>query len=396
MFELNSIVLKDTPLECPFAPNNPNIAPAVIAGIIGGASAIGSSVMNLVSQADANAANERIADKNIVMQKETNQMNRELTYMANAQNYKMFQEQNAFNLDMWNKQNEYNKPQEQVQRLLAAGINPATGLGQVSEAGSLQSASPNAAQAATMQAPQSNYHQMPLNFDFSGVGDAAMQAAAMQQDAKLKESQVNYNNAKAEFEWQSMESRLREQANRTDLSAVQRDDAKRQYKEFMDTWSARRKTIEDTGKLTEKAILEKDEDIRAKRIANEVDAKWKGKLSEASYKEILTGIKEAYSRMKVNDSEMAYKAAQTAVAKAQEAGLKISNEQAEELVDYIVEKADYEAEEANYSAGRSERLYYEGRGAEAPINKLGDAAYPNTNKRKNRTRRWHIRHYDGR
>ena len=286
MFELNCVVLTDNPLGCPFAPDKPQIAPAVIAGIIGGASVIGSSVMNLVSQADANAANERIADKNIAMQRETNNMNRELTYMANAQNYKMFQEQNAFNLDMWNKQNEYNKPQEQVQRLLAAGINPATGLGQVSEAGSLQSASANPAQAATMTAPQSNYHQQPLNFDFTGVGDVAMQAAAMQQDARLKESQVNYNNAKAEYEWRSIESRLREQANRTDLSAVQRDDAKRQYREFMDTWNTRRKTIEDTGRLTEKAIVEKDEDIRSKRIMNDIDAKWKEKMTAASYKQL--------------------------------------------------------------------------------------------------------------
>ena len=136
---MNCVVLTDSPLDCPFAPNKPQIAPAVIAGIIGGASAIGSSVMNLVSQADANAANERIADKNIALQRETNQQNRELTYLANAQNYKMFQEQNAFNVDMWNKQNQYNLPTAQVQRLLAAGINPATGLGQVTPAGSLQS-----------------------------------------------------------------------------------------------------------------------------------------------------------------------------------------------------------------------------------------------------------------
>ena len=353
MFELNCVVLTDNPLGCPFAPDKPQIAPAVIAGIIGGASVIGSSVMNLVSQADANAANERIADKNIAMQRETNNMNRELTYMANAQNYKMFQEQNAFNLDMWNKQNEYNKPQEQVQRLLAAGINPATGLGQVSEAGSLQSASANPAQAATMTAPQSNYHQQPLNFDFIGVGDVAMQAAAMQQDARLKESQVNYNNAKAEYEWRSIESRLREQANRTDLSAVQRDDAKRQYREFMDTWNTRRKTIEDTGRLTEKAIVEKDEDIRSKRIMNDIDAKWKEKMTAASYNEIQVGIKESMSRIRLNDADAAYKAAETAVSKAREEGLKISNEQADELVEIIVDKAEVEAFETakRYQSG---------------------------------------------
>lgn len=41
-----------------------------------------------------------------------------------ALNYRLQQEQNSWNLDMWNKQNEYNLPANQINRLIAAGINP--------------------------------------------------------------------------------------------------------------------------------------------------------------------------------------------------------------------------------------------------------------------------------
>ena len=40
-------------------------------------------------------------------------------------NEKMFEKQMAYNWEMWNKTNAYNSPQSMVQRLLAAGINPA-------------------------------------------------------------------------------------------------------------------------------------------------------------------------------------------------------------------------------------------------------------------------------
>ena len=43
-------------------------------------------------------------------------------------NEKMFEKQMKYNWDMWNKTNEYNSPSQMVDRLLAAGINPALAL----------------------------------------------------------------------------------------------------------------------------------------------------------------------------------------------------------------------------------------------------------------------------
>ena len=73
----------------------------------------------------------------------SNSTNVALQRETNAQNYKMFKEQQQWSEDMWNKQNAYNDPSAQVQRLLAAGINPSSvfGSGSVSEAGALTSPS---------------------------------------------------------------------------------------------------------------------------------------------------------------------------------------------------------------------------------------------------------------
>ena len=100
---------------------------AIWAALIPAAASLVGSAINYFSQKGAN-------DKNIALQRE-----------ANAQNYQMFQEQNAFNLDMWNRQNAYNDPTQQAIRLQRAGINPnyVFGNGSVSEAGSLNSASPS-------------------------------------------------------------------------------------------------------------------------------------------------------------------------------------------------------------------------------------------------------------
>ena len=95
-------------------------------------------------------------------QSSANKTNLQIARETNAQNYKIFQEQMAYNTDMWNKQNEFNLPKNQVQRLLAAGINPAAvfGTGSVSEAGSL-----SAPQAIPMQAGHVNPAALEISYN---------------------------------------------------------------------------------------------------------------------------------------------------------------------------------------------------------------------------------------
>ena len=76
-------------------------------------------------------------------------VNTQLQYTTNKENRRFALEQqrlqNQFNLDMWNRQNAYNTPAAQVQRLMAAGLNPNLAYGQLGagEAGALTSAGAN-------------------------------------------------------------------------------------------------------------------------------------------------------------------------------------------------------------------------------------------------------------
>ena len=73
-----------------------------------------SPIAALITTAGNYAMNAATNQTNLQIQRETNQSNRALAEM-----------QNQWNLDMWNRQNEYNDPSAQVERLKAAGINPA-------------------------------------------------------------------------------------------------------------------------------------------------------------------------------------------------------------------------------------------------------------------------------
>lgn len=131
--------------SCPFAPRSKMVISEGVGLTLGaGASALG-SLLGFGSSQSANSTNIEIARMN------------------NEAQIKMLRNQQAYNEDMWNKQNEYNLPKNQVQRLLAAGINPSAvfGSGSVSEAGQLTAPSMPALQQA---------HVSP--YDFSGIGDA--------------------------------------------------------------------------------------------------------------------------------------------------------------------------------------------------------------------------------
>lgn len=83
--------------------------------------------------------------------RENNQTNERLQRETNAQNKELFERQLAWEEDMWNKSNAYNDPSRQVERLAAAGINPAFVLGNGSMAEASSMSAPSAPQ---MQAPK--------------------------------------------------------------------------------------------------------------------------------------------------------------------------------------------------------------------------------------------------
>lgn len=157
----------------PFAPAR-KLMPLPAAAVVPAAISAGGTVLGgLLNSIFGSSSNKR-----------TNETNMEIARMNNEQQYKMFQEQNEFNLDMWNKQNEYNDPSAQVQRLLAAGINPSAVFGNGSVA--------PASQLTSAPAPQLQQARVnPYQPDFK-VGEAVN---AFQQSMLLNEQR---NKLKAE------------------------------------------------------------------------------------------------------------------------------------------------------------------------------------------------------
>ncbi len=129
------------------------------------------------------------ADKQLEATRHTNQTNLAISNATNAQNYKMFKEQQQYDIDMWNAQNVYNSAEQQRARLEAAGLNPYLMMngGSAGTAGAANSASPIAAQAAKMEAPQIGqiYQQ-----GFSHVADAIGQISSEIINARVADAQI--------------------------------------------------------------------------------------------------------------------------------------------------------------------------------------------------------------
>lgn len=141
---------------------------AVIPAIIAGVAALGAAIVGSISNSNSNATNKEInADTNATNAANvaaTNEANLQATRETNAANKMLQDAQNAWNLQQWNRENEYNSPASQVQRLKAAGINPAAvfGNGSISEASQLTSAPSHPAVAPQMQAAQAEaYYEQP-------------------------------------------------------------------------------------------------------------------------------------------------------------------------------------------------------------------------------------------
>lgn len=148
--------------------------------IQGGANLIG-NLLGFGSQSSANKTNMKIA-----------QMNNEF-------NERMLQKQMDYNTEMWNKENQYNSASAQVQRLRAAGLNPALmmGNGNAGTATSANGVNPPTASGSTAQA----YHP-----DFSGVGQAVqsyltatMQQQSLDNDTRVKKAQADQLNIENKY-----------------------------------------------------------------------------------------------------------------------------------------------------------------------------------------------------
>lgn len=318
------------------------------AGVISGVGSLLNGLLGNSAQSSANETNLKIAQQNVDLQRETNQLNRQLAEMANAQNYRMFREQNEFNVDMWNKQNAYNAPSAQVERLKAAGINPAAVLGSIGTgnmASSLSSAPSSPAERANMVAPQLNYHAEPLPSPLAGVPDA-MNAFISNRLANAQirniESQASMNEVKADLERQSFENSLLDRLNNARRGSLEYEKASEDLKLWRETRDFEYRLRKSSAEMGEGSVLEAQERIATAKVEREIlrsNAVWQDRLNAASYQSLLAGIRQAISAANMNDASAVESAARTAVAKASEEGLRLDNKQKDELRNLIISKA---------------------------------------------------------
>lgn len=184
--------------------------------------------------------------------KKNREFEREEAEKERAWNEKMFNETNAWNLEMWNKENEYNTPENQVQRLRDAGLNPMYfGLDGTGNAGSV-----NSAQALGYERASVGNQQNPI----AGALQMA-QLAQMESQTEKTKSETKMIDAKLPFEVES----LKEQVRGSKLS----NDAQETINKYLDqqqeaelrvknsTAAANDKTIEKAAAEIEKMDYEK-------------------------------------------------------------------------------------------------------------------------------------------
>lgn len=257
-------------LVSPFAPRskmNP-LGEAAISALGG----VASSLLGGIFNSSANS-------KNVAMQRETN-----------AQNYQIFKENQAWNEDMWNKQNEYNLPEKQVQRLLAAGINPSAvfGSGSATPAGAVGSVS-----TPTMQAPRVNPYQP--NFNVGDAVNAYQQSQILTAQKRKMNAETAHTELVSEFERKSMIDRLNSLHH-----LAKRDDyigqiAKTQleYEQAALYW--RVKSAKNDVMLQQDEMRLNSEKLYAARLQNglyEVQLAYAPKLNEAQLKQYYATVNQ--------------------------------------------------------------------------------------------------------
>lgn len=205
----------------------------VAATLIGAGAAIGSAVIGGVAQGSMNRA--------------TRKFNAEQAEIQRDWNEKMWQETNAWNLEQWDRTNEYNSPEQQVNRLREAGLNPLYyGLDGTS-ANSFEASQPLGYERAT-----ADNQPNPVS---AGLG-AGLQAAQISNTEAATEkikSETKSIDAKLPFEVEALRSQIR----KSNLDA----DAQETINKYLDEQQAaeirvKNSTVAVNDKTVEKAAAE--------------------------------------------------------------------------------------------------------------------------------------------
>lgn len=310
--------------------------------VMGGASLLG-GLFGSSSQSKANEQNMQLA-------RETNQQQRE-----------MFDESMAFQNEMFDKTNAWNAPANQVKLLQQAGINPGAVFGNGTTSDATPLSAPSSPSLATAEVNPVDYSWIPNSIDM-GV-NAYFNNQIMNSEVSKKSADSQIAKFQAELDAKTLESRALKIMNDADSSSFAKEQASITLEVLRSTkqesitqaqWST--KIMQQEYEKAINSIHESKLRQEAQRIANE----YAPKLNEAELKQYQANIAEAYASAKDHNSSAVLNSARRAIAVLEEKGVRLSNEEKENVMDAIIDKAWNEADQSYWDAQSSKKTFSSG------------------------------------
>lgn len=264
-----------------------------------------------------------------------NKINLQLARETNALHYKMFQEQNQYNKEMWYMNNQYNSPSAQVDRAIQAGLNPYFNVGELVSASN--SSAPTSTSLPNLVTPQVRpYDMSPV---FTNIGNSI--GGLLEQQAK-----IHNLNQQTQASKDITYAQVKEYLART-------EDLKHsaQFRALTNNLLRDTYDYEKQSKMYNSYIMREQwlQNMAQTKIAN-VQAQMAQMHLEVYPKELQVGITQQIANVMLTKAqthktykEAALAAAQTIESQVRAEGYRISNDQAYQLVPYVVDKAAYES-----------------------------------------------------
>lgn len=288
-------------------------------------------------------------------QRSANQTNLEIAKETNQQNKELFNQQLAWAEDMWNKTNEWNSPQNQMAMLRKAGINPALGSEWQTTS---QPGTPSAPtmQGATMQ---------PVDYSWIGnsinTGVNAFYNNNLTNEVTRKTSgEAMQAKVKAELDAHALKYNLMKIINDSESSGYAKEQARIELSILNRTQDYSVRQAEWQTKIMAKEYEKAINDIaeselrqEAQRIANQ----YAPDLAEAQLKQYHANVAAAYAAARNSDAQAVVAAAQKALVDLQSEGVRLSNQEKDNIMDAIIDKAWNEADNSFWNAAHAKKVF---------------------------------------